>query len=174
MPHFGWTNAVPDSSTSASLTLSDGSTQIFTGSGYHDHNWGDIPFPEILSEWYWGRGRVGPFSFTFSKGSDFAHTPFAVGYVAENGEILASSCQASETLLTPTNGPGGDGDLEILAVEIFIDSKTTLGLQIGVQAIISEAPGAYYRWTGNVTGGIQGQQQYDGGVGFVERFLPVN
>ena len=173
MPHLGWTNAVPDSSASASFTLANSSTPTFVeGSGYHDHNWGDIPFEEILSEWYWGRGRLGPWSFVFFQGSDAVGSPFANGYVAENGKILLSSCAVSSVLVTPVNGAGGDGDLLTLNVNFSIDSETTLNITITVQSVLSSTPGVYFRWTGSVSGEIQGQQhqQYHGGLSILERF----
>jgi hypothetical protein len=30
--------------------------------GYHDHNWGSAGLNEVMSHWYWGRGRLGDFT----------------------------------------------------------------------------------------------------------------
>jgi hypothetical protein len=26
-----------------------------SGSGYHDHNWGDVPMQTLMHHWYWAR-----------------------------------------------------------------------------------------------------------------------
>jgi hypothetical protein len=33
-----------------------------TGTGYHDHNWGNVGLMEIIHDWYWARGQAGPYS----------------------------------------------------------------------------------------------------------------
>lgn len=59
--YFAWLNAIPQGIVSGTLTI-HGREKSLTGSGYHDHNWGDIPLPEILHHWYWGRGEVGDYT----------------------------------------------------------------------------------------------------------------
>ena len=31
----------------------------FTGTGYHDHNWGQLPFDASIKDWYWARAALG-------------------------------------------------------------------------------------------------------------------
>ncbi len=31
----------------------------FTGTGYHDHNWGRLPFDAAIRDWYWARAALG-------------------------------------------------------------------------------------------------------------------
>jgi carotenoid 1,2-hydratase len=33
-------------------------TITFTGSGYHDHNWGTLPFDSAIRDWYWARAEM--------------------------------------------------------------------------------------------------------------------
>ena len=33
-----------------------------SGSGYHDHNWGDVPMQgALMHNWYWARASIGPY-----------------------------------------------------------------------------------------------------------------
>lgn len=56
--YFAWLAAVPEGELSGTLEL-DGRTKPFLGSGYHDHNWGNVPPWDLLRSWWWGRGKVG-------------------------------------------------------------------------------------------------------------------
>ena len=33
-----------------------------SGSGYHDHNWGDVPMQTLMHNWYWARAKAGPYT----------------------------------------------------------------------------------------------------------------
>ena len=62
------------------------------GSGYHDHNWGDVPMQTLMHNWYWARASVGPYSIIASH---ITATP-AYGYetqivymLARDGKIIA-------------------------------------------------------------------------------------
>jgi len=55
---FAWLVAVPEGEVSGTLTL-DNTVKKVTGSGYHDHNWGNVSPTDIFDNWWWGRGRVG-------------------------------------------------------------------------------------------------------------------
>ncbi|QDG94687.1 carotenoid 1,2-hydratase (plasmid) [Rhizobium sp. NIBRBAC000502774] len=56
--HFSWFCAVPGASVSGQLSIKGESIEV-EGNGYHDHNWGNVPMDEILSDWLWGRAEVG-------------------------------------------------------------------------------------------------------------------
>jgi len=34
-------------------------TRDVTGSGYHDHSWGNVSPADLFDTWWWGRGRTG-------------------------------------------------------------------------------------------------------------------
>jgi hypothetical protein len=54
MGFFGW--VVPFARASVEGTLTDGdSTLRVSGIGYHDHNWLNFPFQNIIDYWMWGR-----------------------------------------------------------------------------------------------------------------------
>lgn len=51
---FGWVVAQPKASVTGTLTV-DGEERQVSGTGYHDHNWGNGFLPAYVSHWVWGR-----------------------------------------------------------------------------------------------------------------------
>ena len=72
--YFAWFVAVPEGSISGALTA-DGVTRRVTGSGYHDHNWGNVSPADLFDDWWWGRGRSGRHTIIASE----IHAKAAVG-----------------------------------------------------------------------------------------------
>ncbi|MRX44648.1 lipocalin-like domain-containing protein [Agromyces kandeliae] len=88
---FAWLPSVPQGTVSGSLTL-DGATRSISGVGYHDHNWGNVPLPRIVHDWYWARGRAGPYSVIASYITSVERLGFQaipVFMLARDGEIVA-------------------------------------------------------------------------------------
>jgi len=56
--YFAWLVAVPEGAVTGTLTV-DGVTRQVAGSGYHDHNWGNVSPAKLFDNWWWGRGRSG-------------------------------------------------------------------------------------------------------------------
>ncbi len=55
-----WLPAAPACRVAGQITLreranSGGERLRFQGQGYHDHNWGTLPFDAHIKDWYWGR-----------------------------------------------------------------------------------------------------------------------
>ena len=71
---FAWFVAVPEGAVSGSLTA-DGVTRQVTGSGYHDHNWGNVSPADLFDNWWWGRGITGGHTIIASE----IHAKAAVG-----------------------------------------------------------------------------------------------
>ena len=55
---FAWLVAVPEGAVTGTLTA-DSVTRQVRGSGYHDHNWGNVSPADLFDNWWWGRGRSG-------------------------------------------------------------------------------------------------------------------
>ena len=72
--YFAWLVAVPEGSVTGTLTA-DGVTRQVTGSGYHDHNWGNVSPAKLFDNWWWGRGRAGEHTIIASE----IHGKSAVG-----------------------------------------------------------------------------------------------
>ena len=56
--YFAWLVAVPEGAVTGTLTA-DGATRPVSGSGYHDHNWGNVSPAKLFDNWWWGRGSSG-------------------------------------------------------------------------------------------------------------------
>jgi len=62
--YLGWLVAVPAGKVTGRLGF-DGRDQVVQGTGYHDHNFGNIPLSRILDHWYWGRLSIGDYHCIF-------------------------------------------------------------------------------------------------------------
>jgi hypothetical protein len=63
---FAWLVAVPEGAITGTLTA-DGVTRQVTGSGYHDHNWGNVSPAKLFDNWWWGRARSGDYTIIASE-----------------------------------------------------------------------------------------------------------
>ena len=87
---FSWLPSVPQGKVSATYSIGDERHQS-TGTGYHDHNWGNVGLMEIVHDWYWARGQAGPYSviasyITASEQYDYAAIP--VFMLARDGVLI--------------------------------------------------------------------------------------
>lgn len=62
---FAWLPSVPQGTVSVAMSQNGRRTRR-SGIGYHDHNWGDVPMPQLINHWYWGRAQAGPYSIISS------------------------------------------------------------------------------------------------------------
>jgi CrtC N-terminal lipocalin domain len=91
-PHlFAWLPSVPQGSVTATLTV-DGETRTLSGTGYHDHNWGDTDMPRLIHHWYWARAQAGDYcviasNITAEHRYGLAEMPIFL--LARDGKILA-------------------------------------------------------------------------------------
>ena len=94
--YFAWLPSVPEGAATVAITL-DGRQMTLTGSGYHDHNWGNVGMFWLMHHWYWGRAKVGPYQvissyITAKKEYGYEHFPIFVIY--KNGEQLGCEIEA--------------------------------------------------------------------------------
>jgi len=102
--YFAWLVAVPEGAVTGSLTA-DGVTRQVTGSGYHDHNWGNVSPAKIFDNWWWGRGRTGAHTIIASE----IHGKAAVGgtsiplfFVGDEHHVEVNAFGAD---VSPVEGP---------------------------------------------------------------------
>ena len=62
--YFAWMPAIPFGTVEGSL-LYEGREHAVRGTGYHDHNWGNVALPSVMDHWYWGRAQVGDYTLIF-------------------------------------------------------------------------------------------------------------
>ncbi|NOZ70644.1 MAG: carotenoid 1,2-hydratase [Chloroflexi bacterium] len=62
--YFAWLPAIPYGTVTGTLSY-EGQTHTVTGTGYHDHNWGNVGLNQVIDHWYWGRAHVGDYTLIF-------------------------------------------------------------------------------------------------------------
>jgi hypothetical protein len=91
-PHlFAWLPSVPQGTVKATLTI-DGETQTLTGTGYHDHNWGDTAMPQLINHWYWARAVAGDYcviASTITAERKYGNAEVPIFMLAKGRKILA-------------------------------------------------------------------------------------
>lgn len=89
--YFAWLPSVPEGTVELTLKY-DGKEKHLTGTGYHDHNWGDIPMFFLMHHWYWGRAKIGEYQVVTSfitASKKYGYDEIPIFMLAKNGEILA-------------------------------------------------------------------------------------
>ena len=96
--YFNWLPSVPEGDCVSELTF-DGKEMHLEGSGYHDHNWGNISMLKLMHHWYWGRAKIGDYkviSSWITAEKKYGYKDFDVFMLAKNGVILGDN--ANHTL----------------------------------------------------------------------------
>ena len=87
---FSWLPAVPQGEVKASYTIGDAQFEA-TGTGYHDHNWGDTPMQDLMHDWYWARAKIGPYTVIASyitATEEYGYQPLTVFMLAKDGMLV--------------------------------------------------------------------------------------
>jgi hypothetical protein len=91
-PHlFAWLPSVPQGAVEATLTI-DGQTRTLSGTGYHDHNWGNAAMQQLINHWYWARGEAGRYCVIASNITaerKYGDTEIPIFMLAKDGKIVA-------------------------------------------------------------------------------------
>ena len=82
--------AVPNGALSGTVTVDSVMYEV-TGSGYHDHNWGNVPMSVLVKDWHWARGEAGGYtavaaSVRLNNGVDSRNV-----YVADEKGVLVAA-----------------------------------------------------------------------------------
>lgn len=92
---FGWLPSIPYGSVEGTITI-DGQTYNVRGSGYHDHNWGNVGLNDVMDHWYWGRAHLGEYTLIFVQqigAASYGGTAMPVFMLARGSEILLGDGQ---------------------------------------------------------------------------------
>ncbi|KAJ7028106.1 hypothetical protein C8F04DRAFT_1291807 [Mycena alexandri] len=159
-PHIGWANAISDADSTVDLHI-DGNTRFaFKGTGYHDKNWSDVTFGTHIASWYWGRGRLGPYSLVWWDVLSRTGAETFSAYAAKDNKILAASCAPGSIKVRPigqnstyppvlsTGNPSG------YRVELDLGPDGKLELDLTVLAPLIALNPEYARFVGNMSGSI--------------------
>lgn len=88
--YFAWIPSIPEAQAKIDLKIGDERLEL-EGTGYHDHNWGDVGMFWLMHHWYWGRAKIGPYqvisSYITAK-EKFGYEHFRVFMLARDGQLL--------------------------------------------------------------------------------------
>jgi len=108
--YFAWLPAVPEGNAVADVSYGDNKTLHLEGSGYHDHNWGNVSMLKLMHHWYWGRAKIGEYkviSSWITAGKKYGFKDHDVFMIARDGEILGDN--SNHTLVFKPEGRYTDG-----------------------------------------------------------------
>ena len=142
--HFGdaekylaWLVAVPEGKVTGSLIMNNKARPV-TGSGYHDHNWGNITPNKLISNWWWGRASVGPYTVV---AAELRATPERGGgdhpvmlITSPQGELANLVGRQELDLVEDPAGPHPDPEHKqpIAAGVTFVDGRQPLRVHFGL------------------------------------------
>lgn len=89
--YFAWLPSIPFGAVEGTLTY-DGQEHQVKGTGYHDHNWGNVTLPSVMDHWYWGRAHVGDYTLIFVEqiaAKKYGYERIPVFLLAKGGKVLA-------------------------------------------------------------------------------------
>ena len=148
-----------------------------TGTGYHDHNWMNQSYAQmahLIDHWYWGRGHVGPYSFTtafITAAKTYGLTTVPLYMLARDGKVIADDAtkvtfsKSGSEIDDHTGKPVPDAlcfeyhDGDTRYVLTYVRQKTlvsqkNLDIISGWRKVAAEIvryPGGYLRFAGPVT-----------------------
>jgi len=92
--YFAWLPAIPEGKAIADVVYDGGKTLHLEGSGYHDHNWGNVSMMNLMHHWYWGRAKIGDYkviSSWITAEKKYGYKDHDVFMIAKNGEIIGDN-----------------------------------------------------------------------------------
>lgn len=94
--YFTWTCMVPRGRVEGTVTI-NGKTHHITGTGYHDHQWGDTIQFQFLNNWLWSRQQTKDYGlvvFDFIMNTKYDHARIPLVFLQNNaGDILFQSIE---------------------------------------------------------------------------------
>lgn len=156
LPHVGWVNVMPAATGTVDFVF-PGQTLQFTGPGYHDKNWGDIPFGAAVKSWYWGHGTMGPLSVVWFDAIDAEGQESASGYVVDTstGQAVGSTCSTLTVRPVGTTYPPtlSTADPTQFSIAMTLDDGRALNATVTLLATQIDI-GTCARWTGRMEGTV--------------------
>ncbi|MBR4063124.1 MAG: hydroxyneurosporene dehydrogenase [Clostridia bacterium] len=140
--YFAWLPAIPEGRAVADVIYDGGKELHLEGSGYHDHNWGNISMLKLMHHWYWGRAKIGNYkviSSWITAEKKYGYKDHDVFMIAKDGEIL---------------GDNSNHTLKFLPEDRYIDEHTGKPVYSKVIYEYTTESGDEYRITYDRSGDI--------------------
>ena len=90
---FSWLPSVPQGRVTVTYSIGDERHET-TGTGYHDHNGGNVGMMEIIHDWYWARGQAGPYSVIASyitAHEKYGYAAIPIFMLARDGALIGDN-----------------------------------------------------------------------------------
>jgi hypothetical protein len=125
-----------------------------------------------VNSWYWGHGRLGPYSVVWFDIIGANGNEYVSSYASLDGKVIASSCSGIKVRPTgvnsqypPVSGSGNPGGFYI---ELDLADGSILEVNVTTAVVVVDV-GLYSRFTGSLSGGVHGSTIYQG-VALYETF----
>ncbi len=153
--YFSWLPAVPEGNVIADVQH-EGQKLHLEGSGYHDHNWGNVSMLKLMHHWYWGRAKIGDYkviSAWITGEKKYGYQDFDVFMLAKGDTIL---------------GDNSNHTLRFVSEDEYIDAHTHKPVYGKVIYEYETPAGENYRITYKRSGDISKQNFIDGLTGITK------
>lgn len=91
--YFAWLPGIPEGKVVADVTYQNNKLHL-EGTGYHDHNWGNISMLKLMHHWYWGRAKIGEYkvisAYIYGE-KKYGYKPFDVFMLAKGNQIIGDN-----------------------------------------------------------------------------------
>ncbi|RDW56349.1 hypothetical protein BP6252_14174 [Coleophoma cylindrospora] len=165
---------IPDAATNVNLTVDGSPVSFADGVGYHDKNWGDAPFADSVSSWYWGHANLGPYSIVWFDAIDSTGTEHHSGYVAKDG-VFSGGCGDAAVVVRPWGENSTYPPLVTTGIMQGLELTFDLGqagefvANVTTGSAVSTSD-TYVRTIGTVVGGLVGSNETFEGAALFEEF----
>lgn len=139
----------------------------FNGVGHHEKNWGAAAVESSARFWYWGHGRVGPYSLVWFDGMTPDGKEYFASLITEQGEIVSQSCEPNSVEVRPWGENAEFPPVRGATAPSGYSLRYALGEGSAFVANftreVSQTETDFYkRMIGSFSGGIEGGEQYEG------------
>lgn len=125
-----------------------------------------------MASWYWGHGRLGPYSIVWFDVLALNGSEYVSSYVAVNGSIITASCSGIKVRPIGKNSQYPpvitSGDPQGFHIDLNLGSEGILEVDVTSNVVLADAI-LYTRWSGTMSGGVKGGTVY-AGVALYEEF----
>ena len=129
-------------------------------------NWGVQPFAQNVGSWYWGHGRLGPYSIVWFDVLDPTGTEYVSAYAAQNGSIVSAQCGGLKVRPAGANSTyppvQSSGDPEGFRIELDLGGVGVLEVNVTNVLVAVQGEDYYTRWLGRIEGGLNGTDSWEG------------
>ncbi|KAG8158187.1 hypothetical protein KVR01_011948 [Diaporthe batatas] len=169
MPDVYSSNAVPDSDATVELIIG-GQAFNFEGYGYHDKRWGVNLLDGPVTSYYWGHGRLGPYSIVWLDALSRDGKEYFSSWISMNGTVAFQSCGDKSVVVRPWKKDGTDPGYPPKPRDPAPDGYD-IRFDVGegqaftarfYTSTIQLSTDVFKRITGPIVGGFEGGEKYEG------------